>query len=100
VSKSYSFASYAIEAGDREPFRLDVPGKVGVSEDTQIVIPCPDVDVIFEIEEATTTRERLRLYCGEQYGEVRKLLKGKHAETLTRLVSAMARHFEVDDSGN
>lgn len=99
MSKSYSFASYAIEAGDREPFRLDVPAKDG-GEPTQIVIPCPDVDVIFEIEEADSTREKLRLYCGEQYGEVRKLLKGKHPATLNRLVTAMASHFQLDDSGN
>lgn len=104
MSKSYSFASYALEAGDREPFRLDVPGVPivdgGGGEPRQIVIPCPDVDVIFAIEEATSTRRRLELYCGDQYDEVRALLKGKHPETLNRLVAAMARHFEVDNSGN
>lgn len=98
MSKSYSFASYAIEASEREPFRLDV----GEGDDAhQIVIPCPDVDTTLAIDEAVSMRERLLLYTGDQYDEVRKLLSGKHPATLNRLVLAMARHFAMDvGSGN
>ena len=92
--KSYSFDSYAIEADSREPFRLDV------SDGEQIVIACPDVDTQLAIEEVATTRERLRLYCGDQYPKVRELLKGKHPVTLDRLVDAMVAHFRIDSSGN
>lgn len=97
MSKSYSFESYAIEAGSREPFRLDV----GKGDDArQIVIPCPDVDTTLAIDEAVSVREQLRLYCGDQYDEIRKLLKGKHPETLNRLVTAMSEHFKLEKSGN
>lgn len=87
--KTYRFDQYVQDAAV-EPFRLEI------SPDETIVIEAPDGNAVLQLEEVGSSRERLRLLCGEQFDRVVELIGNKPPAVLKRLSQDMARHFAVD----
>jgi hypothetical protein len=85
----HRFDTYLEDAGIK-PFDLEV------SDDEVLSIPAPDSNTILLIEEAASTRERLRLLCGEHFERVMELIGGESPLVMRRLTQDMTQQFSID----
>lgn len=87
--KKYRLDQY-IQDATIPPFPLEV------SDEETILIKAPDGDTVLAVEEATSSRARLRLLCGEQFNRVLELIGKENFGVMTALVMDMMRHFGFD----
>lgn len=86
---SYKFADYRKE-GRPTDFVLDVDGE------RRVTIPPPDAETLLLIEEAGSSRRRLQLLCGEQFGAVWELIRHEDPSVMIGLGDDMASHFRIE----
>ncbi len=70
-----------------EPFPLDLDA------DTTVQIPRPTGGTLFDIEEATTSREVVTLMCGDHADAVFTALDDADFEIVGELAAALQKHF-------
>lgn len=89
--KTYRFDQYVQDA-QIDPFVLEV------SDDPEenITIPAPDGDTILKLEEAFSSRDRLKLFLGDRYDQVWKHIEHAPGGVMAKLVKDMAAHFGMD----
>lgn len=69
------------------------PFVLSIAHDDQIEIHAPDGTTALRIEDATSSREVLRLLCGEHFDRIMELFGDKPFTALNRLATDMREHF-------
>lgn len=82
----YRFSDYKRSA--ITPFVLEF-------DDLTIEIPAPDAETVLRVEEASTSRARVALLCGEHWDEVWERLRGEQVQVLSDLMDDLTEHFHL-----
>ncbi len=86
----YSLAKYRAEAKG-EPFVLDV------DESTTITVPRPTGAVLMDVEEATSSRQIIKLLAGDQAEEFLKIVGDEDYTVLQAVATDMQKHFGLGE---
>ena len=89
--KTYRFDQYVQDAAI-EPFVLAFSDNA----DENVTIPAPDGDTILKLEEASSSRDRLKLFLGDQHDAVWTHVKSAPGGVMAKLVKDIAEHFGMD----
>lgn len=86
----YSLAKYRAEAKG-EPFHLDV------DEDTTITVLRPTGDVLMDVEEATSSRQIIKLLAGKQSDALLSAIGPEDYTVLQGVAEDMQKHFGLGE---
>lgn len=70
-----------------------------VTDDEVIEIKRPTGDVIFEVEEATSSREMIRLLGGEHADRLLEIFGGEDFEVMQAVSDDIMKHFGIENPG-
>lgn len=84
-------AKQAEKAGG--PFRLHV------DDDNVIEVPRPNGATMFAVEEATSSKQVIRLLAGDRADELIGIFEGEDFAVMTAVVEDMQQHFGIDTPG-
>ncbi len=73
------------------------PFPIDLDAETTVLIPRPTGGVLFDIEEADTSREVLTLLCGDHTDAVFDALDDADFEIVAELAEAMKKHFGLGE---
>ncbi len=71
------------------------PFPIDLDADTTVLIPRPSGGSLFDVEEASTSREVLAIMCGEHAGAVFAALDDADFEVVGELAEALKKHFSL-----
>lgn len=74
------------------------PFEFQIGDSPTFTVHEPDAGTVMDIEEATTSRQVLKLFLAEQYGQVEEHLEPQHPDVLIDLARDLSRHFGLFDA--
>lgn len=77
----------------KEPFTF----RVGGEDCPEFTVHQPDAGTVMDIEEATTSRQVLKLFMGEQFGALMEAIEAQHPDVLVDISRDISRHFGLFD---
>lgn len=87
---TYSLPRYRAEA-KKEPFELVI------DKNTSIVIAQPSGEDLLAAEQATSSREAIKILAGDQYHELMKALGAEPAGVLKAVIADIRDHFGLGE---
>jgi hypothetical protein len=88
---TYSLARYRAEA-KREPFELVIDSS------SSVVIVQPSGEDLLAAEQATSSREAIKILAGDQYEELMKVLGAEPAGVLKAVIADIRDHFGLGET--